>query len=100
MPGDYTPSFRNSVGELAPTSPAVSVMATAGSFCNDDMEAGSNVFPANDDLMNSSKNDAIVTDTRKTEKFNDYEEHTVVSIDTSSKLDSFFHVLNKTIFVR
>lgn len=50
LPGDYTPSFRNSVGELAPTSPAASVMATAGSFCNDDMEAVSNIVAANEDL--------------------------------------------------
>ncbi|KAL3990942.1 Vacuolar sorting protein 9 (VPS9) domain family protein [Acanthocheilonema viteae] len=72
LPGDYIPSFRNSVGELAPTSPAVSVMATAGSFCNDDMEAGSNVIPTSDDLMNSSKNDVTVTNTRIAEKCNEY----------------------------
>uniref|UniRef100_A0A158Q7R7 Ras-GAP domain-containing protein n=1 Tax=Elaeophora elaphi TaxID=1147741 RepID=A0A158Q7R7_9BILA len=77
LPGDYTPSFRNSVGELAPTSPAISVMATAGSFCNDDMEAGSNVIPTNDDLVNSSKNDVTMINTRKSDKSNEYEEHTV-----------------------
>ncbi|CAG9531443.1 unnamed protein product [Cercopithifilaria johnstoni] len=73
LPGDYIPSFRNSVGELAPTSPAVSVMATAGSFCNDDMEGGSNIIPTNDDLMISTKNDVIMTNTRKADKCNEYE---------------------------
>uniref|UniRef100_A0A8R1TQ67 Receptor-mediated endocytosis protein 6 n=1 Tax=Onchocerca volvulus TaxID=6282 RepID=A0A8R1TQ67_ONCVO len=78
LPGDYIPSFRNSVGELAPTSPAASVMATAGSFCNDDVEAGSNVIPTNDDLINSSKNDVTMANIRKTEKCHEYEERTVI----------------------
>ncbi|KAM3727713.1 GTPase-activating protein and VPS9 domain-containing protein [Dirofilaria immitis] len=77
LPGDYTPSFRNSIGELALTSPAASVMVTAGSFSNDDVEAGSNAVPANDDLMNSSQNDVIVINT-KIEKCNEYEGHTAM----------------------
>uniref|UniRef100_A0A915PJN7 Ras-GAP domain-containing protein n=1 Tax=Setaria digitata TaxID=48799 RepID=A0A915PJN7_9BILA len=75
LPGDYTPSFRNSVGELVPTSPAASVMATAGSFCNDDMEAGSNVIQANDDLVNSPRSDVVSTNIQKSEKCSESEEH-------------------------
>lgn len=40
--GDYVPSFRNSIGELQlPSSPAASVLAVAGSFCNDDIDGSS-----------------------------------------------------------
>uniref|UniRef100_A0AAF5PMS4 Receptor-mediated endocytosis protein 6 n=1 Tax=Wuchereria bancrofti TaxID=6293 RepID=A0AAF5PMS4_WUCBA len=74
LPGDYTPSFRNSVGELVLTSPAASVMATAGSFCNDDIETGSNVIPTSD-LIISSKNDITLANTQKAEKCNEYEGH-------------------------
>ena len=57
--GDYTPSFRNSIGEIvAPSSPAVSVLANAGSFCNDDAESSANSIAHREGSLSPSKTNA------------------------------------------
>ena len=55
--GDYTPSFRNSIGEIVgvPSSPAVSVLATAGSFCNDDGEGSVSGITQREESSSPSK---------------------------------------------
>lgn len=54
--GDYVPSFRNSIGEIVtPSSPAASVLANAGSFCNDDCEGNSNGIVHRENSSSPSK---------------------------------------------
>uniref|UniRef100_A0A914S7R6 Uncharacterized protein n=1 Tax=Parascaris equorum TaxID=6256 RepID=A0A914S7R6_PAREQ len=57
--GDYTPSFRNSIGEIAvvaPASPATSVLATAGSFSNEYADGQMNVEQMRGRSLSPSKN--------------------------------------------
>ncbi|VDN06515.1 unnamed protein product [Thelazia callipaeda] len=74
LPGDYVPSFRNSVGELAPTSSAVSFMAAAGSFYTDDIEGGLTAASASEDVGNNSRNYNSIMNIRKVERYNEHED--------------------------
>lgn len=63
--GDYTPSFRNSIGEMAvvtPASPATSVPATAGSFSNEYVHGQMSVEQMRGRSLSPSKNSKAPAD--------------------------------------
>ncbi|KHN76774.1 GTPase-activating protein and VPS9 domain-containing protein 1 [Toxocara canis] len=90
--GDYTPSFRNSVGEIAfgaPASPAASVLATAGSFCNDDVEGQTSVGgQANERSLSPAKNGGASSVPECTNQTNDARDETAMISQRQAEMDT------------